>query len=138
MNNIRKIIEERLESAREEYYYLQRNSDGSDDYKLSEIIGQMEAYADVLNLVLPAPRTEQEILNDFEKLGYKIKQNNSFCLIMINDKTDEVISILKKDTFTISMGYRKYIKDEDYLATFITMQEHKLLSELFEVIFDDK
>jgi hypothetical protein len=122
MNNIRQIIEERLDNARNDWLLDKR------DY----LRGQMVSYRDCLNL-FPAPRTEEEILKDFEKLGYEVKQNNDFCLIMINDKTDEVISILKRDTFTISMGYRKYIKDEDYLATFITMQEHKLLSELFEV-----
>ena len=134
MNNIRKIITERLENASLDYRYWLSGVgfDGIIESYFYKLEGQIQAYQDCLNLI-PAPRTEADILNDFEKLGYKIKQNNSFCLIMINDKTDEVISILKKDTFTISMGYRKYIKDEDYLATFITMQEHKLLNELFEV-----
>jgi hypothetical protein len=130
MNNIRKIIEERLESARNDYLYANNTAN-------IYLRGQIETYQDCLNL-FPTPRTEAELLKEFEKLGYEVKQNNGFCLIMINDKTDEVISILKRDTFTISMGYRKYIKDEDYLATFITIQEHKLLNELFEVIFDDK
>lgn len=129
MNNIRQIITERLENAHNDHRRCLEEIDYP-MFRIDEIKGSILAYQDCLNLI-PAPRNEADILKDFEKLGYKIKQNNDFCLIMINDKTDEVISILKRDTFTISMGYRKYIKDEDYLATFITMQEHKLLSELF-------
>lgn len=131
MNNIRQIITERLENAREEHYYLLKNSDGSDDYKLSEIIGQMEAYADVLNLVLPAPRTEQEILKDFEKLGLVIAKNDDFELILIDD-CDRMIAIYKTlkryDCYYFSEGYKPL-----QLSTDITMQEHKLLNELFNL-----
>lgn len=119
MNNIRQIITERLENARNYYYYLQRNSDGSDDYKLSEISGQMEAYADVLNLVLPAPRTEADILKDFEKLGWKVYTNNNEFLYL----ELEGYGLIQIDKI-----------DKSYKVTFaITIQEHKLLNELFEV-----
>ena len=118
MNNIRQIINERLENARNDYYYLQRNSDGSDDYKLSEIIGQMEAYADVLNLVLPAPRTEADILNDFEKLGYVVKDYGEYITFKLG--RIEVMDIWKTSkSYEIIQGLN------------ITMQEHKLLNELF-------
>ena len=70
MNNIRKIIEERLENARNDYYTYCDNSDMalSLTYKLE---GQIEAYQDCLNL-LPAPRTKADILKDFEKLGWYV------------------------------------------------------------------
>lgn len=131
MNNIRKIITERLENAREEHYYLLKNSDGSDDYKLSEIIGQMEAYADVLNLVLPAPRTEQDILNDFEKLGYEFakftvcyhlkKDMGAICkTIIINKNTHSYCCVIDNCTPHLIAGE-------------IELQEHNLLSELFTI-----
>ena len=123
---MRKILEERLENARNDYYYLQKNSDGSDDYKLSEIIGQMEAYADVLNLVLPTPRTEQKILKDFEALGYVIVRNDNSILKMENNNYIR-IQINKGEC------YMNYDKSSPHLSMPITIQEHKLLNELFEV-----
>ena len=129
MNNIRQIITERLENARNDYYYLQKNSDGSDDYKLSEIIGQMEAYQDCL--ILMQPRTEADILKDFEKLGLVIAKNDDFELILIDD-CDRMIAIYKTlkryDCYYFSEGYKPL-----QLSTDITMQEHKLLNELFNL-----
>lgn len=130
MNNIRQIITERLENARNEYSYLQKNSDGSDDYKLSEIIGQMEAYADVLNLVLPAPRTEADILIDFEKLGYEFAEF-TICYHLKKDMGAICKTIIiNKNTHS----YRCVIDNctPHLIAGEIDMQEHKLLNELFE------
>lgn len=59
MNNIRKIIEERLDNARNDYGNTTREPQ-------LELQGQIEAYQDCLNLM--RPRTEQDILKDFEKL----------------------------------------------------------------------
>ena len=120
MNNIRQIITERLENARNDYYYLQKNSDGSDDYKLSEIIGQMEAYHDCLNL-LPAPRTEADILKDFEKLGWIVSRN---------DEDDFTLRL--KGNPTCAIWIDKLTKEYS-ISCCLDMQEHKLLNELFEV-----
>ena len=126
---MRKILEQRLENARNDYSYLQENSDGSDDYKLCEIIGQMEAYVDVLNLVLPAPRTEQEILKDFEALGYSIENSYNHPFVEMSKYNEEYcvyefIAIDKSEH-----NYGKYVRGGDVMP--ITMQEHKLLNELF-------
>ena len=77
---------------------------------------------DVIRLLsITSARTEQEILKEFEKLGYKILDNNKNDLILVKD-----------------MGLRLMINKElkHYmvvaLTPLVTMQEHKLLNELFE------
>lgn len=63
-------------------------------------------------------RTEEEILKDFEKLGYEIIENNSNWLEMLLVDENLRMMIFKADmTYTF----------DDYLD----MQEHKLLNELF-------
>lgn len=110
MNNIRKIIEERLENARLDYGNTAREPQ-------LELKGQIMAYQDCLNL-FPTPRTEQEILNDFEKSGYKV--NKSFSHIILSHENGDEIKIWFNDkTYSVSIG--------------IDIQEHKLLNELFEV-----
>jgi hypothetical protein len=122
MNNIRKIIEEHLENARNDYRKTTREFN-------AELKGQFEAYLDCLNL-FPAPRTEQELIKEFEKLGYKIEMNNDLFLEIgrYNDEFDmhEYICI-NKDEHT----YEKYLRGGETMA--LTIQEHKLLNELFEV-----
>ena len=117
MQNIRKIIEERLENARLD---LKCNINLSvEDVRVLQ--GQIEAYQDCLNLM--QPRTEQEILKDFEKLGYFIKKETSF--ITLTNEYDDVIFIDLKD--------KCYDKSHYLHVVSITIQEHKLLNELFEV-----
>lgn len=119
MNNIRQIITERLENARVKYNtYV-------DDLDLHSsitdiLLGKINAYQDCLNLI-PAPRTEADILKDFEMLGWKVYLNNNerFWLEL------EGYGLIQIDKI-----------DKSYKVTFaITMQEHKLLNELLEVIF---
>jgi hypothetical protein len=121
MNNIRKIIEERLENARNDWLL-----DKSDYLR-----AQMVSYRDCLNLI-PAPRTEEELIKEFEKLGYKIEMNNDLFLEIgrYNDEFDmhEYICFNKDEHI-----YEKYMLGGETMA--FTMQEHKLLNELFEVIF---
>lgn len=80
--------------------------------------------------LLPAPRTEQEILKDFEK-DYAIIKNNEYCLILVNE-FNQIIEIDKA-----CKRYQCYYYNEETqhleLSTYIGMQEHKLLNELFEV-----
>lgn len=63
------------------------------------------------------PRTEQDILNDFEKLMWKVYANNNemLCLEL------EGYGLIQIDK--IDKSYR--------ITRNITMQEHKLLNELF-------
>ena len=114
---MRKILEERLENARLDFGKTTREPQ-------LELKGQIEAYQDCLNLI-PTPRTEQEILKDFEALGYKIafvKKENRLLLYKSND-----------DTIFIYKNTKEYEKCDIIQSINITMQEHKLLNELFEV-----
>lgn len=112
MNNIRKIIEERLANAKNDLHYNDTNTEL--DWELLK--GQIEAYQDCLNLI-PTPRTEQEILNDFEKLGWKVTQNDDSCMILCFNGFARIV-ILKCD--------KRYS-----INNLCNMQEHKLLNELF-------
>ena len=64
-------------------------------------------------------RTEEEVLKDFEKLRWKITQNEKNCLILCYDVVAR-IGILKN-----SKNY--------YFNGLINMKEHKLLIELFQI-----
>lgn len=114
MNNIRQIIEERLDNARNDWLLDKR------DY----LRGQMVSYRDCLNLM--QPRTEDDILKDFEKLGYKIVVNNA-SMIYLTNKSGITLHINK-----LMKWYGRYNEDNE-IARYIYMQEHKLLNELFEV-----
>jgi hypothetical protein len=130
MNNIKKIITERLENARNDYGNTTREPQ-------LELKGQIEAYQDCLNLM--QPRTEADILKDFEKLGYKIKRGfegyykyNALVLSITipnyypdGEELDKEI-IINLDKHTYECGNYFYGVPEH-----ITMQEHKLLNELF-------
>ena len=121
MNNIRKIITERLENAINDYHTYWDDSDMalSLTYKLE---GQIEAYQDCLNLI-PAPRTKQDILNDFEKLGWNVSRN---------DEDDFTLRLKGNPTCAIRIDK---LTREYSMTCCLDMREHKLLNELFEVIF---
>ena len=131
MNNIRQIITERLENASLDYRYWLSGVgfDGIIEPDFYKIEGQIEAYQDCLNLM--QPRTEADILKDFELLGLVIAKNDDFELILIDD-CDRMIAIYKTlkryDCYYFSEGYKPL-----QLSTDITMQEHKLLNELFNL-----
>lgn len=118
---MRKILEQRLENARNDYHNCYGDIDNFPFYEAHVLQGQIEAYQDCLNLI-PAPRTEQEILKDFEALGYEIKVNKASMLYLTNDY-DVTIHINK-----LLKGYRRFYDNE---KNYIPMQEHKLLNELF-------
>ena len=130
MNNIRNIITERLDNARNDYE-CHRHINLKDSPIIVSLESEIQTYQDCLNLI-PAPRTEADILKDFEKLGYKITH--------INTKLNEV-SYLKNPNTNIEINidrknkwYSKYDNNSwDLPSISITMQEHKLLNELFEV-----
>lgn len=65
-------------------------------------------------------RTEEEILKEFENLGYVVIENNETWLELLSEEDGDIrISICKVD--------RSFICDY-----YLNMQEHKLLHELFE------
>ena len=117
MNNIRKIIEERLENARNDYKYYQGGSSEFYEYSLFEISGQIEAYQDCLNLM--QPRTEADILKDFEKLGWIVSRN---------DEDDFTLRLKGNPTCAIRIDK---LTKEYSMNCCLDMQEHKLLNELF-------
>lgn len=141
MNNIRKIITERLENAKLDYQSIAfTRASGK-----TLLIAQINAYQDCLNLIeqnfnnsqlgimssqelsyyanTPAPRTEQEILNDFEKLGWKVTQNDDSCMIICFNGFARIVILKCAKRYSIN--------------NLCNMQEHKLLNELFEVIFNE-
>lgn len=111
MKKIRELIETKLENAKldlaNKHY---SNKDG--------LIGNIEAYQDLLALI-PKPRTEQEILKDFEKLEYEVVRNDDGWLELEIVGTNVSIMICKLD------------KSYDLTGEPLTVQEHKLLNELF-------
>lgn len=140
---MRKILEERLENARNDYGKTTREPQ-------LELKGQIEAYQDCLNL-LPPKRTEQEILNDFEALGYEVITNNEIGIIL-DFRTTSIENGFKKNHYVelerinIYKRTKSYKKDHIEIVnghrvisdkTWVSMQEHKLLNELFEVIFNE-
>ena len=70
-------------------------------------------------------RTEEEVLKDFEKLGYKIKENTNIELVL----GTKFFFIKFKE---LSKVYHTYFEDSKLHST-INMQEHKLLNELFSI-----
>lgn len=116
MNNIRQIITERLENAINEYHTYWDDLDMalSLTYKLE---GQIEAYQDCLNLM--QPRTEADILKDFEKLGWIVSRND-----------EDYFTLRLKGNPTCAIWIDKLTKEYS-MSCCLDMQEHKLLNELF-------
>ena len=139
MNNIRKIITERLENASLDYRYWLSGVgfDGIIESYFYKLEGQIEAYQDCLNLI-PAPRTEADILKDFEKLGWYVADGYSkeYKLVLKRKETKQLYGSLDVDWY-----HYIFIKENSYRAEStgcwntkgydITIQEHKLLNELF-------
>ena len=70
-------------------------------------------------------RTEKEVLQDFEKLGYSIIKNEWFL---------ELINTNNGITIDIDLEDKEYWKENSYCYTIrLNMQEHKLLTELFTI-----
>lgn len=70
-------------------------------------------------------RTEEEVLKDFERLGYNVVANGDW-YIKLNYNGD-MIRISK-----YSKAYKCYDEDSK-LALPIEIEEHKLLTELFSI-----
>lgn len=74
-------------------------------------------------------RTEEQVLKDFEKLGYYITIKKEGFLyngvILDNKYSDEKINI--------SFDLKAYYKESNIFGCSVHMQEHKLLTELFQI-----
>jgi ribosomal protein L9 len=66
MNNIKQIIEERLENARNDI------KECLSENKVRELVGTAQAYQDCLNLM--QPRTEVDIINELKALGWNLQK----------------------------------------------------------------
>lgn len=121
MKKIRELIETKLANAKLDLanrHYS--NKDG--------LIGNIEAYQDLLALI-PKHRTEEEILKDFEKMGYEVR------------KTDKTLTFRKHEDeeifIRIEYEFKRYSKYDAGLYEMpyedISIQEHKLLNELFSL-----
>lgn len=92
---------------------------------------QNDRYIEELIKIINKPKpTEQEILKKFEDMGYRYKPiiiDNEICwAVFFNYETDDVIQIHKKELI-----YEKY-DDSNFEIKRITLEEHKLLNELFK------
>lgn len=123
MMKIRELIETKLENAKLDLangHYS--NKDG--------LIGNIEAYQDLLALI-PKPRTEQEILKDFEKMGYEVDKGWSYVELVRPEYEgagiEYVVLFINKKHYEYECYYK-----ETNLSYPIALQEHKLLNELFE------
>lgn len=67
-------------------------------------------------------RTEADILKDFEKLGYVIVDNNTHELILVKNMRFHLMINKELEHYMVVA-----------LNPTLSMQEHKLLNELFEV-----
>ena len=125
MNNIRKIITERLENAKNDYRVypiLSRND---------MILGQIEAYQDCLNL-LPQPRTETDIINDLKALGWRYQQQRLSYEYKFYNKGN-VIEIRGGDK--VIAYEEKYFPDDEpnYQPICIDYDVYKLIYELLNL-----
>lgn len=112
MNNIRKIIADKIAELKDKR--VTDYADGFND-------GLFEAFKIFLEEI-PAPRTEADILKDFEKLGWIVSRN---------DEDDFTLRLKGNPTCAI---YIDKLSKEYSMSCCLDMQEHKLLSELFEVL----
>ena len=139
MNNIRKIIEERLENARNERDKCEKYRDL---FASIRVAGNIQICQELLNLI-PAPRTEQEILKDFEKLGWEVslhEENNH--IILKKERVEKYFyEATSKAVYYINIDCVNKTFEAERIFCFSTMgykmplHEYKLLNELFEVIF---
>ena len=86
-------------------------------------------------------RTEQEVLKDFEALGYKLERGyekyfgfNSLCINKVVHALYDDGEQLDKE-IVINLDYKGYFCHNPFYGgwLFFTMQEHKLLNELFTI-----
>ena len=76
--------------------------------------------------------TEEEIIKEWEKLGYKWVENEIYIHIT---KKDKLLCVVKDICITKQdKEYCCYDEDEDYSCLFITSKEHQLLTKTFKML----
>ena len=93
------------------------------------LIGNIEAYMDLLALI-PKPRTEEEVLKEFEDLGYSFQETKFDDVDTLAIGKDKRLIYIYKNV----KRYRLVAFNRSGTPTpdVIGIQEHKLLNELFE------
>ena len=128
---MRKILEKRLENAKNDLHYNDTNTELDWEY----LKGQIEAYQDCLNLLTFA-RTETDIITDLKALGWKYeKQRLSYEYKFY--KGYNVIEIRGGDS-VIAYEELYYPDDEpNYRPIFIDYETYCLIYELLSLEGDD-
>lgn len=76
-------------------------------------------------------RTEEEILKDFENLGYEV-DNNEIALAL--NFHEELGRIIRNTIIFVSKRKKRYVvRSTSEISQSIGMKEHKLLNELFTI-----
>lgn len=114
MKKIREALDNRIQKLKINHKI------GSRDIANKEILDIASFLENHILPLLPQPRTEQEVLKDFEKLGYEVVRNDDGWLELEIVGTDVSMMICKLDN------------NYDFVGDPLTIQEHKLLNELFE------
>lgn len=90
-------------------------------------------------------RTEQDVLKDFEKLGYKVVCNSDRELILEQEFKSSYTIINRIDIKKQSQAYSKsqftyrvstsplWKSIQEHKLLWVSIQEHKLLNELFQI-----
>ena len=78
-------------------------------------------------------RTEQEVLNDFEKLGYEVIKDNDY--IYLKQHLNYINEVEESKCIYINFKKKQYSCLNDFykFEENVTMQEHKLLTDLFKI-----
>ena len=70
--------------------------------------------------------TEQDVLNEFEKIGWQVTRNDNICMIL--KREEDVLTISK-----LSKWYHCCLPQANEYRLPIDMDDHKLLHELFKI-----
>lgn len=71
-------------------------------------------------------RTEEQVLKDFEKLGFRVIKFTTELILKSEERKKDIIINFNEKDYSCSLM-------RDTFFSYITMQEHKLLTELFTI-----
>ena len=76
-------------------------------------------------------RTDEEVLKDFEKLGYEVDNDDDALILSLQETLGAIIRYV---TIFVSKRRKRYmVKSISETFQSIGMEEHKLLNELFTI-----
>lgn len=70
--------------------------------------------------------TEQDVLNEFEKIGWQVTRNDNICMIL---KMEDIVLTISK----ISKWYNCCLPIANDYRWAINLHDHKLLHALFKI-----